>query len=178
MLYFFQQNCFPKWREMGAMMVVEETTSGSHLWKTMDSKRNLGWEKHQLTQNRFHKFGKSKYLEIIFKWYKIGALSVSQETISGSATWGASWGCSSSLSHPLGGGGGKMLSTAQLLFQKHFSTPSRGLGWSSQCCCVILWPDGDHYALGGPLYSLGSLLRSGAAQWPGQHGEDPQEAGT
>lgn len=31
MLYFFQQNCFPKWREMGAMMGVEETTSGSHL---------------------------------------------------------------------------------------------------------------------------------------------------
>lgn len=53
MLYFFQQNCFPKWREMGAMMAVEETTSGSHLSKTMDSKRNLGREKYQLHRTDF-----------------------------------------------------------------------------------------------------------------------------
>lgn len=131
---------------------------GDHIWQP--SVKNHGQQKKPwsgkipVTQNRFHKFGKNKYLKIIFKWYKIGAISISQETISGSATWGASWGCSSSLSHPPGGGGGKMLSTARLLFQKHFSAPSRCLGWSSQCCCVILWPDGDHYALGGPLYCL------------------------
>ena len=34
-------------------MAVEETTSGSHLSKTMDSKRNLGREKYQLHRTDF-----------------------------------------------------------------------------------------------------------------------------
>lgn len=130
---------------------------GDHIWqpsvKNHGQQKEPWWGKIPVTQKiRFHKFGKNKYLEIIFKWYEIGAISVSQETVSGSATWGASWGCPSSLSHPPGGG--EMLSKARLLFQKHSSAPSRGLGWSSPCCCMILWPDGDHYTLGGPLYSL------------------------